>query len=502
MPKKGFLMITKALNRITEYGIRVIFLLSISFYFFVQILYAFKGNALAYAAGALSLCLLLFFAYLFFRKFFAERPLGGALLVVGISLCVYIGWAFYSKSQPTNDYKVLIDGARAMLDGSFGELSHDKENYFYFYNFQTGYVIYLAAVLKLSGGSLIGLKVAEIIILTLSNLVLYLILKKFVSTEISILCSLSYCLLLFNVEGSSIINNQHLSTLTVLCGVYFLINKKFKGSKCLAGAFLALSYIFRQSCVIFLIAVFCLYIVKIIRSGFKTIKNDIIELALTALSYFAVLFLFDFSVRALDIVPLSALSGNLKYFKFVLGIQDVGITGSKNESALKTHVYFDLAHYGFDYDLYNSESKRYILNCYFNDTYNTLRYICKKLVSFVGGTDNQYYFIGNQVSGKVISGMCFIGNCQYYALTFLTFVGGIILSVKKKISSESENLLMFSRIAFIGFFLVHIFIEAQTRYRFDQYWLLSVIAATQLHCIIEMRGVGKKRRLKTKKREG
>ena len=169
-------MIIKALDRITEYGIRVIFLLSISFYFFVQIVYAFKENALSYLLFIISLCLLTFCAYLFFRKFFAERPLGGALLVVGVSLCVYIGWALFSKSQPTSDYEVLIDGARSMLDGSFGELSHDKENYFYFYNFQTGYVIYLAAVLKLSGGSIIGLKVAEIIILTLSNLVLYLIL--------------------------------------------------------------------------------------------------------------------------------------------------------------------------------------------------------------------------------------------------------------------------------------------------------------------------------------
>ena len=42
-------------------------------------------------------------------------------------------------------------------------LSFDKTNYFYFYNFQTGFVMYLALVIKIFGSHLIFLKIFEIL---------------------------------------------------------------------------------------------------------------------------------------------------------------------------------------------------------------------------------------------------------------------------------------------------------------------------------------------------
>ena len=101
-------------------------------------------------------------------------------------------------------------------------LSFDKTNYFYFYNFQTGFVMYLALVIKIFGSHLIFLKIFEILFMSLTNVFVYKIASKVYTKKIGIISSIIYSLLFFNIAGSSIINNQHFSTLLIILSIYFL----------------------------------------------------------------------------------------------------------------------------------------------------------------------------------------------------------------------------------------------------------------------------------------
>ena len=52
---------------------------------------------------------------------------------------------------------------KLLLIGTFNNLSFDKTNYFYFYNFQTGFVMYLALIMKLFGARLLSIKIVEML---------------------------------------------------------------------------------------------------------------------------------------------------------------------------------------------------------------------------------------------------------------------------------------------------------------------------------------------------
>lgn len=466
-------------NKVIYNGINILFAFILLFY---------AGSIGYYLATGYNNILLLalifsgiFFAcyvvYFLSNKLLRDKDLLQGIIIIGVSILIYTVWAIYSDTQPVSDYKVLIDGARAINDGTFRELSHNKEGYYYFYNFQTGYTIYLSLMLRLVFNSIIGLKISEIIIMTLINLFMYLILKKFIASKLAFCGALFYTLFLPNVYGSSIINNQHISTFMIMLFLYFFIDKKIKFSKVLAGLFLALAYILRQSMIIFIIALVCVGITKIFSSDKKDLKKAIISILTILITFGLCIFVYDTVLKLIDFVPVSAVQGNLSFFKFVLGItRGKGMTGAQTVDAEHTQVYFDLQKYGFDYDLYNRECKNFVIDKYSNVTKELLSSYFEKTVHFAGNVDNQIDYIGKTMDYNILSIMKNIGLCQYNTLILFSFVTSIMRFFKKFIEPTDNTLVTFSKIAFIGFFLVHIFIESQTRYRFDQYYLLVIIS--------------------------
>ena len=123
------------------------------------------------------------------------QSFGEIYLRIGLilfSVILYTIWGIYANTEPVSDYEVLIEGANKVLDGTFPELSFDKTNYFYFFNYQIGYSLYLAGIMKLFGQSLIVLKISEIIVLALTNYIIYLIGRKLYNSLTGIIASIVY----------------------------------------------------------------------------------------------------------------------------------------------------------------------------------------------------------------------------------------------------------------------------------------------------------------------
>lgn len=368
-------------------------------------------------------------------------------------------------------------------------LSFDKTNYFYFYNFQTGFVMYLALVIKIFGSHLIFLKIFEILFMSLTNVFVYKIASKVYTKKIGIISSIIYSLLFFNIAGSSIINNQHFSTLLVILSIYFFIK-----DKCfyyvLSGILVGIANIIRPSSIIILIS-FCLFLLwKLLINNFKTWKTFLIGFLLIILSAFSTMKIFDYSLLNLNVVPTSTLSSNAKYFKFVLGIHGNGIYNIPTETAEKTQVYFDLQKLNFDYELYNNECKNFIVNKFTQNTKETFGHIKNKMLVFCGEEDNQIGFSGNKVqNSKSYIFIKYYGYVQYFLLIVFSLLTVIINVKESKFYNTKNNLYqtqILFEIVFILYFCAHLLIEVQPRYRYDQYLMFAFIASPSIYLLFSI----------------
>lgn len=368
-------------------------------------------------------------------------------------------------------------------------LSFDKTNYFYFYNFQTGFVMYLALVIKIFGSHLIFLKIFEILFMSLTNVFVYKIASKVYTKKIGIISSIIYSLLFFNIAGSSIINNQHFSTLLVILSIYFFIK-----DKCfyyvLSGILVGIANIIRPSSIIILIS-FCLFLLwKLLINNFKTWKTFLIGFLLIILSAFSTMKIFDYSLLNLNVVPTSTLSSNAKYFKFVLGIHGNGIYNIPTETAEKTQVYFDLQKLNFDYELYNNECKNFIVNKFTQNTKETFGHIKNKMLVFCGEEDNQIGFSGNKVqNSKSYIFIKYYGYVQYFLLIVFSLLTVIINVKESKFYNTKNNLYqtqILFEIVFILYFCAHLLIEVQPRYIYDQYLMLAFIASPSIYLLFSI----------------
>lgn len=473
-------------DKFKKYFVDVMFLLILMYYVFSSFSYFYDTKLYIMPLLIVPIISCYYFLSHFLNKLLKYNDICIKLVIIFVSIAIYLIWNMMCKTIPRSDYAILIDGAKQVLMGTFKYLSFDKQNYFYFYNFQIGYVLYLALIMKMFGTSLISLKIVEILVMSFSNLLVYVIVSKVYSKKEGFLSSLIYGTLFFNIAGSSIINNQHISLLLILLSFYFLIKDDRIIFKFFASICLGIAYLLRPTTIIIIIAIACYYIWRVLNDG-KARKNKMVAMLIVAITPFLIVKVADYSaVNIINIAPTSIVSSNANYFKFVLGIQNTGITGSVTEDAHKTQIYFDLDHYGFNYDKYNEASKKYVFNRYDKHTKDTIKYIITKMKAFTGSPDNQIVFsITDDINTGIIDVMRFGGYMQYVLILLFSLIYVLSCFKKREYVESNCSFDVLLKIIFIGYFMIYCLIETQTRYRFEQYLVLSILSGITLNYLFE-----------------
>lgn len=383
-----------------------------------------------------------------------------------------LAWNIFAKTQPVSDYKVLLEGALKIANGTFSE-GYDKTSYFYFYNYQIGYISYLSILIKLFGYSLNVIKLFDSINIVLSAVLIYMIVRRLSNKAAGAVSSLLFAEFVFIITGSSVINNQHLSSLLMLFGIYLIILDRI-WSIGLSGLAFAAMNVIRPEGIILLIAFCIFFICKMLRSG--NWREWIIKIALLVFSFCIIVWTFNMAFMGLKLTPGPISKSNIPYFKMVIGLgaENGSMNGHRSESARKTNVYFDLKDSDFDYDAYNREARKFVFQRIFN--VRTYGYLFEKMRLFTGGRDNQYTFALTDKSK--VNGLMITGHFQYLALIIFSLIS-ILLRLRK----EKVQLNQFA-IIFIGFICVHILVEAQTRYRYEAYICLIVTASEAISYFI------------------
>ena len=380
-------------------------------------------------------------------------------------------WNILIRPYPVSDYEVLWRGAHEILDGSFAARAADTSDYFCFYNFQIPFTAYLAALLRLFG-SLGGVVAVRAAVPVMTGVVLYKTVRLYSGVREALFTALMYIAFPFIFFGSGVLNNQHECMLLEALGIYAFLRagKAGKASPLryiLPGLLLSAANLFRPTA-----SVICIALGIVLAARFFCGRDwkDLAGLALLAGAYLAVRFLADRLFTDSGIAPNGITIGNL-WFKLSLGLTGDGITGISTTDAEHTNLFYDLQHYGFDYGAYNTAAFRYILGLV-KKPFSVIGYVFGKVVNYAGTTDAQYMFTNPEFleSGRFPVRIVNGAGMTLYAVSLL----GSLAGLRGKAGKEREFPAVWALI-FLGYSVSYIFLEAQTRYRYEQYYALFLM---------------------------
>ena len=426
--------------------------------------------------GILFVCLLALFALCISKIIKSERSAIVFLSVLSLSILLLLN--FFVKPVPVSDYEVLWNGARQIVDGTFQERAMLKDDYYCFYNFQIGYAFYLSILYRVFHGSIMAMRIIECLVMTLTNIVLYKTFRLFQGIRWSLIGTTLFACFPFLILGSGILNNQHEAMLFEALAIYVYLKNAGKKSSwyfgIVIGCFLYIGVFVRPTATVVLIAIVML---SLIQGILKHNKEYLICAGVIVVSYIIISCIINEFFVVSGLAPYGLNNHNI-WFKLVLGLTGAGITQQPTTDAEHTNLYYDLKYYGFDYDAYKNAASYYLQSLFITNSFD-VGFITDKIVSFCGSYDNQYVFAGStfysdhQIITTLLNTM---GLCLYFA----TIVFSSIRCLIKRILDYDEIAL--PALIFVGFFVSYILFEAQTRYRYEQYYMLFLLAIPAMSC--------------------
>lgn len=394
--------------------------------------------------------------------------------IIIISTFILGGWNIIYQPYPVSDYKVIWEGAHQIIDGSFYDRAANKSDYFAFFNFQIPYTYYISLLLRIYD-NIITLKIAEIVTLTVTNIILYKTLRIYCSTGESFFGSVLFSIYPYIFIGSGIINNHHIGLLLGAIAIYVILKMDKYPKYAISALLLVVGNLLRPTVIIIFLAIAFSLLIQ----GFFD-KKKWLGLLLFVFVYFGVNEVANYSFIAFSLAPYG-IKGNDMYFKILLGLTGTGVTQTPTTDAEHTFLFYDLQHYNFDYGKYKEASKEYLLNLILNKKLD-YRFILSKIQHFISGVDNQYMF-GDEVFNDshllVMDCLNSLGMIIYTT----TIIGAFIFTLKQKSIIKNSKFFV-PAIAFCAYFGVYIFIEVQTRYRYEQYFLLFLLSIPLLYSLL------------------
>ncbi len=381
-------------------------------------------------------------------------------------------WNAFLKPYPMSDYEVLWNGAGQIINGTFAARAANPADYFSFYRFQIPYTAYLAGLLRIFG-TLQGVIAFRTIILVMTNIVMYRTLRLAYSVREAFFPAWMFTVFPFIFFGSGILNNQHECMLFEALAIYVFFKGRDAGGKSivmcgLTGVLLSIGNLFRPTASVIVIAFAIVLVFRFLRSKNKGLLAC---LCMLAAGYLAIRFLADGLFRAGGIAPEGITVGNL-WFKLSLGLTGNGITGIQTVDAEHTNLYFDLQQYGFDDGAYKAAASAYVAGL-IRTPGTVLGYVPWKILFFAGTADAQYSFTNMEFleSQIPLTGILNGVGLFIYAMA----IAGTLYRTWKQRAEDREGLFPAGMLIFLGYFAAYILLEAQTRYRYEQYYMLFLL---------------------------
>lgn len=395
-----------------------------------------------------------------------------------VALIIRMVWILNINSEPVSDFTEMYKGAQNMLNGQTEIIKNS--DYFNTWVYQLGFTFFQFNIIKLFGDSIIVLKITSAIISACIPLVIYLICKSLRDSKTARIPALIYCFYITSITMTSVLTNQHLSTLLIYFGLYILISKEKKiVSLILSGIIISIGNIIRPEGIIVIIAIVLFLLFK----DFENIKtpkifmiNNIGRPLIIVIVYFLTSTMVSIGFKELGYTDYS-LSNREPYWKFVVGLNPNhgGLWNSEDGDLVNRYPL------GEDRDNYEKE----LILDRLKDKDSMLNLFKQKFSYMWAKNDwGSIAFSLNYegASEELGNSLLKIEKIQFVGIIVLAFLS-VLLSIIRKVKFSYYHLFM---ILLIGYILAHLIVEVQTRYR---YFIIPtmVILSIEIFSYIDMR---------------
>lgn len=411
------------------------------------------------------------------------------ILLFLFAFFIRLAYILWVNTPPESDFKLLFDAA---LDYARGDYSFNETYYFKDWAYQTGFVIYEGTVIKFVGAinAELVLKILNALFSSATCLLVYIILKSFVSESVSRFSALLCVGLLFPLTFVTVLSNQHISTFFLLLGLLLVTDKNLKLHGIirglLAGLALALGNIMRPEGIVLIAALLLYFVLSFIKPGEEARRGIVTKALILFIIYFGVNFFASQIIIEKGINP-EGLRNNNTLWKFVVGLN----FDSKGSYSIKdyNHIYNQNLTVKKRNDLELSIIKERLQM----GAKKSLSLFVNKQFMLWGGDPLiwSYRFLENTKPSfkvlaielpfdKVINLAWGYHNLQIFVILTLSIMGAIF-----KIKAPMNQQLIIYYLILLASVSVYLFTEVQPRYIYLQEFVLLITAAKGIEVIVD-----------------
>jgi len=266
-----------------------------------------------------------------------------AVIIFAASLLLKSAFVLLIKTPQYSDFQLFYWVTAEIGSGNPKYLSED---YYSIWAYQTGFPAVMSVFYRLFGQNILAFIILNCVFLSISNVLVYLIARTFVSEKISRIIAVLYMFFPFVFGLSPVYTNQHLAVMLFYSGIYaFLIRKRsLVLLPMAAGVLMAFGNAVRPEGIILagsfaalLIFDFLNEVRQHIKEWKLFIKNNLLPAAVVIASFFLSFALISefFVVSGLN--P-EGLANNFPLYKFVVGLNHDTAGGFSSKDSQRLFV--------------------------------------------------------------------------------------------------------------------------------------------------------------------
>ncbi len=252
----------------------------------------------------------------------SDNSLAFILILFFVSLIIKLIFIFAVNTKQFSDFQLFYWVTADIAKKTPKYLS---KSYFSLWAYQAGFPALMSPIMKIFGINIIPLLITNCVFMSVKNIIIYLLLRMFLTEKTSRIVSCAYAFFPFVLNLSSIYTNQHLASMLLYLGVYILIyNKKLTMKRSiLAGILFSLSNVCRPEAILIIASLLGYGIITTVKLNLTYLKVRLKEVFLpigcTVLTYFICFSVISQLFVTSGLNP-HGLSNNCPLYKFVVGL--------------------------------------------------------------------------------------------------------------------------------------------------------------------------------------
>lgn len=379
---------------------------------------------------------------------------------IPILLCFFILKVIFvlnMNTKPVSDFALIYNAAQSVAGGDYSALH--SSTYFRVWGYYTGFVLFEAFWVKLGAG-VTTFKLINCVVLTITNVLVYLIARRISSEKNAQIIGLLYAMYPATYIYAPVLTSQHLANMFLFLGIYVWVSHQNVKAAIVSGFILALGNAIRPIGIIVICALGFACVLTMVNE--KEIKSRVWHLIAVLGTYFVIGYLLSAIIIVLDINP-SGLDNKCPQWKFIEGLNlDTGGGYSDTDA---DYVF------GGEYEEISNRADELLAERISELSFERFIDLLETKVEYMWGSQESVGWtfmwevseldmkiIGTTSAPQLLTDFASGLYCMIFALAAVA----LFQNVRKSVVPEA---LLLVSLVFLLYFGAHLLIEVQIRYR-------------------------------------